>query len=75
MKITKTPSFFCNKLSIDIVLNLTYIPSPGNAQADVITEFNCKNVCVECGVIQKTKQNGAEYNWVICPAHQKYIKQ
>jgi len=57
---------------MDVVLNLTYVPSPGSVQADVITGFDCKSACVECGVIQETNQNSPKYNWDICPAHQKY---
>ncbi len=39
MSITKSPSFFCEQLKQNVVLDLTYVSSPGNVLPEVLTKF------------------------------------
>jgi len=72
MNLTKKINFHCKRIDKNVVLELTYTPSPVEAQLDFLTGFNCTNSSLQCGVIKETEYKSREYDWEVCPAHKQY---
>jgi len=73
MNKSKKPLFFCSQLNKDVSLDLLYTQTPGDTNSNVLIKFDCKDVCIECGVAQEINQNKPKYNWEKCPAHNEYV--
>jgi len=62
----KNSSYNCPVLNTTVTLELTYASIPGIVET--LSGFNCKNACVECGVVTESGLS-RKYNWEVCPAH------
>ncbi|NOS73442.1 MAG: hypothetical protein HOP36_02640 [Methyloglobulus sp.] len=59
-------NYDCSVLGKKVTLVLEYASIPG--VVETLNGFNCKNACVECGVV-KISPGSQSYNWNNCPAY------
>jgi hypothetical protein len=65
----KTSSYECSVLEKSVVLELEYSDLPDFL--DTLHGFNCKESCVECGVVTVSGES-SKYYWNVCPAFKAY---
>ena len=61
----ETEKYKCPTLNKVVILEKTYT-SIRQVENKTLTQFNCQNACVACGVVKPT----GGYNWEVCPAAQ-----
>lgn len=60
---------YCSILNTDVLIELGYATI--NNYDRVVNSFDCRNACVECGVITNNQANNIR-DWSVCPIYDKY---
>ncbi|MEI7995512.1 MAG: hypothetical protein WCH01_11480 [Methylococcaceae bacterium] len=66
MNRTENINYKCSVLKMQVDLTSTYTNKPGGIE-ETLVGFNCKNACVECGVVTNNGLSKS-YDWSNCPA-------
>lgn len=61
--------FECRKIGEEVTLELVYSSIPSAIK--ILSSFNCKKACIECGVVSVTNLS-KQYNWGACPAYKVF---